>query len=149
MRQKVAKTTKTEFSMVDDVLKFCNQVYVPSDDDVRHKILMKAYSSFYTSHIKSVKISQDLRRSFWWYGMKVDVATFVVKCLVCQQVNFEYQRLSRLLNLLSIPKQKWEHIFKDFVVGPSRVKGRFNVLWVSMDQLTKYSFHPSQGQYEF
>lgn len=69
--------------MVGDMLRFCAQVCMPYNDDLRGKILIKAYSSFYTTHPRSVKMYQALRRSFWWFGMKKNVANFMVKCLVC------------------------------------------------------------------
>ena len=40
---------------------------------------------------------QDLKRNFWWQGMKKDVAEFVAKCLICQQVKVENQRPSELM----------------------------------------------------
>lgn len=36
---RVIEGTETEFSMINDMLRFCNWVYVPNDDDLRHKIL--------------------------------------------------------------------------------------------------------------
>ncbi|KAL6176437.1 hypothetical protein ACLB2K_053070 [Fragaria x ananassa] len=35
---------------------------------------------------------KDLRRQFWWNGMKKDVAEYVSKCLTCQQMKAEHQR---------------------------------------------------------
>ena len=35
---------------------------------------------------------RDLRRQFWWPGMKKDLALFVSRCLTCQQVKAEHQR---------------------------------------------------------
>jgi len=34
---------------------------------------------------------QDLKRSFWWHGMKKDVAEYVAKCLTCQKAKAEHQ----------------------------------------------------------
>lgn len=64
--------------MIDDVLRFCNHVCVPSDDDLSHKILTEVYSSLYTTHLKSVKMYQDLKKSFWWSSMKKDIANFLL-----------------------------------------------------------------------
>ncbi|XP_075481076.1 uncharacterized protein LOC142521770 [Primulina tabacum] len=36
------------------------------------------------------KMYRDLKKNFWWSGMKKDVAIFVSKCLVCQQVKAEH-----------------------------------------------------------
>ena len=40
---------------------------------------------------------QDLEKKIWWQDMKKDVAEFVAKCLICQQVKAENQRSSRLM----------------------------------------------------
>nr|GFD13996.1 putative reverse transcriptase domain-containing protein [Tanacetum cinerariifolium] len=49
--------------------------------------------------------------------MKRDVATFVARCLICQQVKIEHQRASGLLQQLDIPVWKWDEISMDFVTG--------------------------------
>lgn len=47
---------------------------------------------------------------------------FIAKCLVCQQVKIEYQRPSSLLQPLSIPVWKSEHISIDFIVALPRLE---------------------------
>nr|GFD43138.1 putative reverse transcriptase domain-containing protein [Tanacetum cinerariifolium] len=47
--------------------------------------------------------------------MKRDVATFVSKCLICQQVKIKHQRANGLLQQLDIPVWKWDEISMDFV----------------------------------
>ena len=49
--------------------------------------------------------------------MKREIAQFVKKkkCLIYQQIKVEHQRLSGLLQPLSILERKWEHISMDFV----------------------------------
>nr|GEW96900.1 hypothetical protein [Tanacetum cinerariifolium] len=59
----------------------------------------------------------DLKQYFWWSGMKRDVATFVARCLICQQVKIEHQRASGLLRQLDIPVWKWDEISMDFVTA--------------------------------
>ena len=56
---------------------------------------------------------RDLRRSYWWNGMKKDIADFVARCLVCQQVKAEHQRPAGLLQRIPIPEWKWDHIIMD------------------------------------
>jgi hypothetical protein len=34
---------------------------------------------------------KDLKKIFWWNGMKRDIAKFVAHCLVCQQIKAEHQ----------------------------------------------------------
>ena len=78
-----------------------------------------------------------LKDTYWWNGMKKDVAEFVSKCLTCQQVKLEHQRLAGLLQPLPIPEWKWDMITMDFVTGLPRTTGGFDSIWVIVDRLTK------------
>ena len=69
--------------------------------------------------------------------MKRDVARYISKCTVCQQVKIEHQRPGGLLQSLPIPEWKWDQITMDFVSGfPRTVRGH-NAIWVIVDRLTK------------
>nr|GFC53437.1 hypothetical protein [Tanacetum cinerariifolium] len=81
----------------------------------------------------------DLKQYFWWSGMKRDVATFVSKCLICQQVKIEHQRTSGLLQQLDIPVWKWDEISMDFVTGLPQTQRRHDPIWVVVDRLTKFA----------
>ena len=69
--------------------------------------------------------------------MKREVTVHISKCLTCQQVKAEHQRPAGLLQPLSIPQWKWEHIIMDFVVGLPRTQQNHNAIWVFVDRLTK------------
>ncbi|KAA0041507.1 putative polyprotein [Cucumis melo var. makuwa] len=58
---------------------------VPADGAVKTELL-KAHSSPFFMHPCSTKMYQDLKRVYSWCNMKREVAEFVNKCLVCQQV---------------------------------------------------------------
>nr|GFD11585.1 putative reverse transcriptase domain-containing protein [Tanacetum cinerariifolium] len=70
---------------------------------LREALLAEAHSSPFSIHPGSTKMYHDIKQHFWWSGMKRDVATFVSRCLVCQQVKIEHQRASGLLQQLDIP----------------------------------------------
>ncbi|CAL8155924.1 unnamed protein product [Prunus armeniaca] len=79
----------------------------------------------------------DLKRNFWWNGMKRDIEKFVARCLTCQQVKAEHQKPSGSLQPLPVAEWKWDHITMDFVTGlPRSPKGR-DAIWVIVDRLTK------------
>nr|GEU41101.1 DNA/RNA polymerases superfamily protein [Tanacetum cinerariifolium] len=65
----------------------------------------------------SDKMYQDLKPLYWWPNMKVDIATYVSKCLICAKVKAEHQKPSRLLQQPKILVLKWEMITMDFVSG--------------------------------
>ena len=69
--------------------------------------------------------------------MKRDIAEFVARCLVCQQVKAEHQRPPGTFQPLPILEWKWEHITMDYVVGLPLTRVGFDAIWVVVDQLTK------------
>ncbi|GJT89005.1 retrotransposable element Tf2 [Tanacetum coccineum] len=94
------------------------------------------------------KMYRDLKQYFWWNGMKQDVATFVSKCMTCQQVKIEHQRASGLLQPLEIPMWKWDEISMDFVTGLPTTQKRHDAIWVVVDRLTKSAhFLPIRKNY--
>jgi hypothetical protein len=91
---------------------------------------------------------QDLKKRFWWNGMKRDVAEFVERCSTCQQVKAEHQRPAGPLQPLEIPVWKWEEIAMDFLVGLSRTQAGYDAIWVIVDRLTKAAhFIPIKVKY--
>ena len=51
-------------------------------------------------------------------------ASFVQKCLICQQVKAEHKKPSGLLMSLQVPEWKWSHITMDFVVAHLQTDGQ-------------------------
>jgi hypothetical protein len=80
---------------------------------------------------------QDLKVSYWWYGMKHEVAEYIAFCDTCQRVKEEHQRPAGLLQPLKVPKWKWEEIGMDFIMGSPRNQRVYDSIWVIVDQLTK------------
>ena len=79
---------------------------VPRDDGLKQELLKKAYNSRFSIHFGGTKIYQDLKRNYWWKGMKREIAEYIAKCLVCQQIKVEHQRPAGLLQPLEIPQWK-------------------------------------------
>ena len=69
--------------------------------------------------------------------MKREIARFVSRCLVCQQVKAEHQGPAGLLRSLSIPEWKWKHITMDFMTRLPRSPTGRDAIWVIIDMLTK------------
>ncbi|GJR11539.1 putative reverse transcriptase domain-containing protein [Tanacetum coccineum] len=96
----------------------------------------------------ATKMYGDLKQHLWWNGMKQDIATFVARCLTCQQVKIEHQRASGLFQPLDIPVWKWDEISMDFVTGLPRTKRKNDAIWVVVDFLTKSAhFLPIQKDF--
>ncbi|KAL4026019.1 hypothetical protein IC575_014426 [Cucumis melo] len=87
-KHRLVKTGQGEdFSISsDDSLTFEGRLCVSEDSAVKIELLSEAHSSPFTMHPGSTKMYQDLRSVYWWRNMKREVADFVSRCLVCQQV---------------------------------------------------------------
>ncbi|KAL0544951.1 hypothetical protein IC582_020081 [Cucumis melo] len=138
-----------EFSLSSDGgLLFERRLCVPSDSAVKTELLSEVHSSPFSMHPGSTKMYQDLKRVYWWRNMKREVAEFVSKCLVCQQVKAPRQKPAGLLQPLSIPEWKWENVSMDFITGLPRTLRGFTVIWVVVDRLTKSAhFVPGKSTY--
>ena len=138
-----------EFSIsFDGGLLFERRLCVPSDSAVKTELLSEAHSSPFSMHPGSTKMYQDLKRVYWWRNMKREVAEFVSKCLVCQQVKAPRQKPAGLLQPLSVPEWKWENVSMDFITGLPRTLRGFTVIWVVVDTLTKSAhFIPGKSTY--
>ncbi|KAL0551924.1 hypothetical protein IC582_011017 [Cucumis melo] len=138
-----------EFSLSSDGgLLFERRLCVPSDSAVKTELLSEAHSSPFSMHPGSTKMYQDLKRVYWWRNMKREVAEFVSRCLVCQQVKAPRKKPAGLLQPLSIPEWKWENVSMDFITGLPRTLRGFTVIWVMVDRLTKSAhFVPGKSTY--
>ncbi|KAL0534735.1 hypothetical protein IC582_029028 [Cucumis melo] len=132
----------------NDGLMFEGRLCMPEDSAVRTELLTEAHSSPFTIHPGSTKMYQDLRRVYWWRNMKREVADFVSRCLVCQQVKAPRQHPAGLLQPLSVPGWKWESVSMDFITGLPKTLKDYTVIWVFVDRLTKSAhFVPGKSTY--
>jgi hypothetical protein len=130
------------------VLWYRRKICVSDDKEIKNLILCEAHNSAYSIHPRGNKMYQDLKLSYWWYGMKHDIAEYVALCDTWQRVKVEHQRPAGLLQAQKVLEWKWEEIGMDFVVGLARTQKGYNSIRVIMDQLTKVAhFIPVKTMY--
>ena len=81
----------------DRSLRYREQVVVPHSTDLREEILREFHCSRFAVQLGGTKMYWDLRRQYYWSGMKRHVGDFVRRCLTCQQVKVEHQNPVGLL----------------------------------------------------
>ena len=67
----------------DGSLRYRGGVVVPQLTDLREEILREFHCSRFVVHLGGTKMYQDLRRHYYWSGMKRHVGDFVRRCLTC------------------------------------------------------------------
>jgi hypothetical protein len=75
----------------EGVLWYKGRICVPNIKELKAKILHEAHESAYSNHPGGNKIYYVLKATYWWYGMKRDVAEYVALCDTCQRLKAEHQ----------------------------------------------------------
>jgi hypothetical protein len=121
----------------EGVVWFKDRLCVPDIKSIRELILKEAHETTYSIHPGSEKMYQDLKKRFWWYGMKREIGEYVARCDSCHRIKAEHQRPAGLLQPLQIPQWKWDENGMDFIVGLPRTRAGYDSIWVVVDRLTK------------
>jgi hypothetical protein len=87
--QEIKRNIKEEkspgFSEDDEgVLWYKGRICVPNVKELKDTILREAHGSTYSIHPGGNKMYHDLKATYWWYGMKRDVAEYIALCDTCQ-----------------------------------------------------------------
>jgi hypothetical protein len=107
-----------------DVIWFGRRLVVPVNSEIKKTILDEDHMSKFSIYPGSTKMYKDLKQTFWWSDMKVDIAKYVAECDTCHQMKASHLKSAGVLQPLSIPMWKWDDISMDFI-------------WVIVDRLTK------------
>jgi hypothetical protein len=105
IKRNIKEEKSPSFSEDDEgVLWYKRRICVPNVKELKDKILREAHDSAYSIHPGGNKMYRDLKATYWWYGMKRNIAEYVALCDTCQRVKAEHQQPARLLQPLQVPK---------------------------------------------
>ena len=123
-------------------------MYVPNNAELKKEILDEAHISAYAMHPGSNKMYHTIRPFYYWPGMKREIAEYVSRCAICQQVKAERKKPFGLMQPLPVPQWKWEDITMNFVYKLPRTQNEYDGIWVIVDWLTKSAhFIPVREKY--
>jgi hypothetical protein len=90
IRKNVEAGVETKFQVADEGSLMMGQwLYVPNDETVKRIVLQEAHESKFSIHPGSTKMYRDLKHLYWWPNMKKEIAEYVSKCGICQQVKHQ------------------------------------------------------------
>jgi sortase (surface protein transpeptidase) len=85
IKRNIKEEKSSGFSEDDeDVLWYKGRIYVPNIKELKDKILREAHESAYSIHPGGNKMYHDLKATYWWYGMKRDIAEYAAFYDTCQ-----------------------------------------------------------------
>ena len=129
LKEGIEKGKKAEFQIRDDSMIVKGQrICVLEYGELKRDIMEEAHSSAYDTHPGSTKMYKTLQEHHWWNGMKKEIASFISRCLTCQQLKTEHQRPVGKIQFLPIPVWKWEKITMDFVTGLPRTQRQHDAI---------------------
>ncbi|KAK8934166.1 hypothetical protein KSP39_PZI014581 [Platanthera zijinensis] len=131
--------SNSQFMLEDGLLRKDDRLCVPNVGNLREELLYEAHHTKYSIHPGSTKMYKDVKKLFWWPGLKKDVALYVARCQTCALVKAECQKPGGFLKSLPIPEWKFDDISMDFVHGLPRSQKGNDAIWVIVDRLTKVS----------
>ena len=67
----------------DGLLRYQGRMYIPKEGNIKEIILSEAHREHYCVHPGVKKMYADMKKLFFWHGMKSDVVDFVLKFLEC------------------------------------------------------------------
>ena len=103
------------------VVRLGDRVFVPDIPELKKSILEEGHRSDLSIHPGATKMYHDLKKLFWWPGMKKEIAKFLYACLTCQKSKIEHHKPTGLMQPLSIPEWKWGSVSMDFMRGYRRL----------------------------
>lgn len=71
----LSSSNEDEYFKVDEnvILKFQDRVCVPDMPELKKTILEDNHLNGLSIHLEDTKMYQDLKKMFWWPGMKMDI----------------------------------------------------------------------------
>ena len=122
----------------NNTILFKGRIFLEKEGEFAKRALAEGHQAPQAGHVGYKKTYNNIRKNFYWQGMKTDIARFVAECDTCQRQKVENIALPGKLQPLNIPNQKWEDISMDFITGLPKVEGK-DAIWVIVDRLTKYA----------
>lgn len=119
------------------VMRFRDWAYVPDVPELKKSILEEDHINRLSIHPGATKMYKDLKKLFWWPGMKKEVAEFVYACLTCKKSKIEHQKSLGLMQLLIISEWMWDNISMDFITNLPKTMNECDFILVIVDKLTK------------
>jgi hypothetical protein len=111
---------------------------------MRDNLLKENHSGGLAGHFGHDKTFAQLRNSYYWPGMRIDVIKFVNRCRILQHAKGKRQNTG-FYQPLPIPERPWDVIIMDFVLGLPRTQRGFDSIFVVVDRFSNMAhFIPCQ-----
>lgn len=132
------KKTKdgTEWEMTEGVVYRNGKAVVPSDNDLRRRIVELHHDSLASGHPGRYRTAESVRRYYWWPKMRPFINRYVDSCETCQRTKIFPTKPKGELQPLEIPNEPWETVGVDYITDLPPSKGHDSIMMV-VDHFSK------------
>jgi len=127
-----------EWSEHDGLLYYRGSIYVPDTSDLRRRIVSLCHDTKVAGHPGRFKTLELVSRSYWWPNMSRYVGMYVSHCDLCLRTKIQRRLLTRELQPLPIPEERWDVISVDFISELPELGG-YDSIMVAVDSAGKHS----------
>jgi transposase InsO family protein len=121
-----------------DGLIFCgSQLYIPSSDEIKSKILSEAHDSAVGGHVGVVKTVEAVSRSYYWPKMQEDVKEYLKSCAICIGNKARNDVPAGLLHPIPHPPRRWQQVSMDLITQLPRTRSGLDAIFVVVDKSSK------------
>jgi len=120
----------------DGVAYMEGRVYMPNNKELREEILREHHDPADIGHPGQHRMTELLKRTYWWPGLKEDVKKYVQGCFKCQQNKVQHQKKAGELHPLEIPQGPWQEISID-IIRPLPKSNGMDAIVVIVDRFMK------------
>ncbi|MCO5547381.1 hypothetical protein L7F22_000830 [Adiantum nelumboides] len=125
------------YTVMDELLYYLDRICVPHNGALRKILIQEHHEVPFAVHPGIHKTYRLLSATYFWSQMQQDVIKYVKACYSCQIMKASRQLSQRLLQPLSVPKERWESISMNFITTlPHTTKGNAQIL-VIVDRFSK------------
>jgi len=127
-----------DYCLRENGLVMCrDRIYVLYNSELKNMILRDFNVKTYSSHPRYQKTLTIVKRFCYWLNLKRDVVEFMARCFNCQRVKVECKHPSGLLQLITIPKWRWDVISMDLITRFPKTMRQYDSIMVILDRLKK------------
>src|ERR1700677_1911356 len=122
-RSSTKRLRSDKWQLKQDLILFQGKVYVPKDNNLRHKVVELHHNSLSAGYPGQWKTIELITRNYSWPGLSRFTIEYVKACDICNRTkSFPVKPVGKLLPL-PIPKAPWKFISSNMIVSLPESKG--------------------------